>query len=401
MVSAAVSDASRPLFVTTYGYDANGSQVVRERPGHAKAHYEFNGYERLVTVEQPGAAPERYAYDPQGRRATVTRGNGNAGSARRYLHGGDASILAEVDNAGRVVRRYVRTPAGALVLAVDVYSGAPLFFHFDALGNVVAQSDKMGKVGSRSVYDAYGALLGGQPVSGAFGFIGRAGVEEDGTGLKMMGLREYDPATGRFLSADPYVRYGLPVPRYAYVHNDPVNLTDPLGLGYPINPVSPLDVWGFVEAEASGMSRVGAEMAKVGGVGAARAAVNAAQVGIAATSGLAAAAEMSRRLAKATCDPGTKAALEDLATTLDYLDLGVEIIIEDPLLVAAKYVGSKYLNELDAYLARAMQELEAGPGNPTPDPGASGSGGSNSIGDWPVKSDSIDTSGTPKQDIFI
>jgi len=71
------------------------------------------------------------------------------------------------------------------------------------------------------------------------------------------------------------------------------------------------------------------------------------------------------------------------------------------LLVAAKYVGSKYLNELDAYLARAMQELEAGPGNPTPDPGASGSGGSNSIGDWPVKSDSIDTSGTPKQDIFI
>jgi hypothetical protein len=193
----------------------------------------------------------------------------------------------------------------------------------------------------------------------------------------------------------------LPVPRYAYVHNDPVNLTDPLGLGYPINPVSPLDVWGFVEAEASGMSRVGAEMAKVGGVGAARAAVNAAQVGIAATSGLAAAAEMSRRLAKATCDPGTKAALEDLATTLDYLDLGVEIIIEDPLLVAAKYVGSKYLNELDAYLARAMQELEAGPGNPTPDPGASGSGGSNSIGDWPVKSDSIDTSGTPKQDIFI
>ncbi|MBI4712800.1 MAG: RHS repeat-associated core domain-containing protein [Planctomycetes bacterium] len=41
--------------------------------------------------------------------------------------------------------------------------------------------------------------------------------------------RQYDPATGRFTKRDP-VEYAAGINLYTYVHNDPVNKTDPTGL---------------------------------------------------------------------------------------------------------------------------------------------------------------------------
>jgi len=47
--------------------------------------------------------------------------------------------------------------------------------------------------------------------------------------------RYYDPTTGQFLSVDPLV--GITVQAYAYSGDDPVNMTDPLGL-WGWNPIS-------------------------------------------------------------------------------------------------------------------------------------------------------------------
>jgi uncharacterized protein RhaS with RHS repeats len=50
----------------------------------------------------------------------------------------------------------------------------------------------------------------------------------DPTGLVYLVHRYYDPATGQFISSDPLVNVtGQP---YAYVDDDPVNVTDPLGM---------------------------------------------------------------------------------------------------------------------------------------------------------------------------
>ena len=51
----------------------------------------------------------------------------------------------------------------------------------------------------------------------------------DETGLVYYRARYYDPAVGRFVSRDPIGLQGG-INQYAYVGNNPVNLTDPLGL---------------------------------------------------------------------------------------------------------------------------------------------------------------------------
>ncbi|MFJ6738124.1 RHS repeat-associated core domain-containing protein [Streptomyces sp. NPDC091279] len=58
------------------------------------------------------------------------------------------------------------------------------------------------------------------------------GDDDTGTGLTHLGAREYDPGTGRFLSADPVLDDSDPLQAngYAYANNNPVTHADPSGL---------------------------------------------------------------------------------------------------------------------------------------------------------------------------
>ncbi|MER5386937.1 ricin-type beta-trefoil lectin domain protein [Streptomyces sp. NPDC002688] len=62
------------------------------------------------------------------------------------------------------------------------------------------------------------------------GYIG--GTDENTTGLTHLGARDYDPATGRFLTADPVLDIADPLSMngYAYSNNSPVSNSDPTGL---------------------------------------------------------------------------------------------------------------------------------------------------------------------------
>ena len=56
------------------------------------------------------------------------------------------------------------------------------------------------------------------------------GSETDATGLDFMRARYYNPIAQRFISQDPIGLLGGQANLYAYVFNQPMNLTDPLGL---------------------------------------------------------------------------------------------------------------------------------------------------------------------------
>jgi RHS repeat-associated protein len=62
------------------------------------------------------------------------------------------------------------------------------------------------------------------------GYVG--GDDDAGGGLVHLGAREYDPSTGRFLSADPVLDLADPVQMngYVYCENNPVTYADPSGL---------------------------------------------------------------------------------------------------------------------------------------------------------------------------
>jgi RHS repeat-associated protein len=78
----------------------------------------------------------------------------------------------------------------------------------------------------------------------------------DNLGLIHMNGRVYDPAIGRFLSADPFMDFGTggqAINRYAYVGNNPLAFTDPTG--FDADGSNPWDCGRFtVESTASGFT---------------------------------------------------------------------------------------------------------------------------------------------------
>ena len=93
--------------------------------------------------------------------------------------------------------------------------------------------------------DAYGSQFPTNPTAGVYVSydLRFPGQQYDGaTGYHYNWMRDYDPATGRYLQADP-LGLGGGLARYAYSRGNPLNLVDPLGL-------IPLPGW-WVDAWAS------------------------------------------------------------------------------------------------------------------------------------------------------
>ncbi|MFJ6466966.1 RHS repeat-associated core domain-containing protein [Streptomyces sp. NPDC091387] len=78
----------------------------------------------------------------------------------------------------------------------------------------------------------FGEPRGTTPPTGSWpGTKGFVGGTQDSTGLTHLGAREYEPGTGRFISADPVVDPSDPqqLNGYAYAHSNPLRRSDPSG----------------------------------------------------------------------------------------------------------------------------------------------------------------------------
>jgi RHS repeat-associated protein len=97
----------------------------------------------------------------------------------------------------------------------------------DALGSTVALTDGAGAVATAYTYEPYGSTTqGGVGSANPARYTGR---EEDGTGLYYYRARYYNPRQQHFESEDPLGNVAG-WNRFAYVHDAPTWLTDPLGL---------------------------------------------------------------------------------------------------------------------------------------------------------------------------
>jgi RHS repeat-associated protein len=97
----------------------------------------------------------------------------------------------------------------------------------DSLGSTIAVADASGNVQTEYTYDPFGKpSASGAAINNTAQFTGR---DNDGTGLYYYRARYYSPTLQRFISEDPM---GLAGGNnlYAYVGNNPVNITDSSGM---------------------------------------------------------------------------------------------------------------------------------------------------------------------------
>ena len=177
----------------------------------------------LTAPNRPGgtgstAVEETYTYDAGDSRVTRT----HDGITTRYFGS------YEEDSDG--TKRWLYSFGGSVVAQREKKmgqsgDGTVVYLHGDHLGSVSVVTDASKAIVSRTEYDPWGkprtSSTGAKPTTLDF-----TGQRKDGTGLLYYGARYYDPQLGRFLRADT-VRDG--VNPYAYVHNNPLNFTDPTG----------------------------------------------------------------------------------------------------------------------------------------------------------------------------
>ena len=105
-----------------------------------------------------------------------------------------------------------------MIESTQTYAGT-YYYHFDALGSVVALTNSSGNTVEVYEYAVYGQVGASDPNHpNRFMFTGREYDKE--TGLYYYRARYYNPQIGRFLQTDP-VGYGAGMNLYRYCDNNP------------------------------------------------------------------------------------------------------------------------------------------------------------------------------------
>ncbi|MEV7417545.1 RHS repeat-associated core domain-containing protein [Streptomyces sp. NPDC089919] len=208
-----------------YTYDDTGNTVRRQLPaGDQKLDWDKEGHLAKVTE---GTKTTSYLYDSEGQRLIRKDASGTT----LTLPGG-TELLLKPDNTTLVGTRYYSHNGST----VAVRTGAKLSFVLsDHHGTGTIQVDSATHAVTKRRTTPFGAARGQQPTgwTGDRGFVG--GTRDASTGLTHLGAREYDPATGRFVSADPVMDLSdtQQINGYAYAHNNPLASSDPTGLYDP------------------------------------------------------------------------------------------------------------------------------------------------------------------------
>ncbi|GAB3406654.1 RHS repeat domain-containing protein [Flindersiella endophytica] len=213
----------------SYAYDETGDLETRNVAGTGET-YTWHPEGDLSKVTKNGQETS-YVYDANGERlirrdpsgttlylggTELTLKNGAVSGTRYYEHG-DQTVAVRLATAGG-------TGGGTLTwLGADHHGTATT-----AIDNTAAQNVQ------RRRQDPYGNNRGTEPVAwpGQRGFVG--GTSDPSTGLVHLGAREYDPATGRFISVDPQLEIDDPqtLNGYSYGNNNPITFSDPDGMSW-------------------------------------------------------------------------------------------------------------------------------------------------------------------------
>ena len=239
---------------TTYGQAAGGlnqySQVGSNTVGNGSEHeialyqnisYGYINDEQLSSLNGNGNSYQ-LAYDAMGRCVSRTLN----GATTYYIYDGEKPIV-EYNSAGSVVARNLYGKAiDEILMRIDATRGT-FYYQDDHEGSVTHLTNAAGSVIENYRYDVFGAptINGGVLTASAFGnrfmFTGREYTAN--FGVYEYRARAYHPGLGRFTGEDPKGFDAGDYNLFRYCHNDPDDLTDPMGLDdVSVNPVDTIQL---------------------------------------------------------------------------------------------------------------------------------------------------------------
>jgi RHS repeat-associated protein len=208
----------------SYAYDADGNTVTRNLPsGKQTLIWTHTG--RLST-DTTSAGATSYVYDADGNMLLQK----DPGQVTFYPFGGAEQLVLNTSTQAITGTRFLALPGGETV----VRTGAGSTYSFEINDQHGSSEFTLDSTAANPVwrqFTPYGAPRGQAPASwpDTNGFIGKP--TDANTGLSVIGARQYDPLTGRFLSPDPLLSTNNPqqLDGYTYSVDNPVNDSDPSG----------------------------------------------------------------------------------------------------------------------------------------------------------------------------
>lgn len=208
-----------------YVSDANGNLTSITSAGLTTS-FVWNGKDQLTKVDFPDGRFQLNAYWPGSplRRLAVDQ-SGTATAMGWDLE--SVNNLEDINAGGATTASYL-TAGGMDSLIARTAGGVTHAYLGDQLGSVRKLIDSAGAVASATTYLSYGTPRTQQGAAGdRMGFTGRE--TDAATGLVQLRHRWLDPRIGRFVSQDP-IGFAGGINQFAYVGDNPVNFSDPLGL---------------------------------------------------------------------------------------------------------------------------------------------------------------------------
>ena len=197
-----------------YRYDADGNLLEDEERIYTWTTDNRVASEKLKSTGQVWT----YGYDALGNRTCVTTN----GVTTTYTVDTNGNVLAEYVN-GAFVRSYIQ---GNSLAAFTDASGSTYYYNSDLLGSTSGITNGAGATVNTYSYDSFGNVLSStEGVANDFEFVGVYGLMANASGTTFVRARNYDAATGRWISADPIgIEGGENL--YVYCGNESISTID-------------------------------------------------------------------------------------------------------------------------------------------------------------------------------
>lgn len=248
---------------TTYTYDANGNRTSKVVQGEQATTYIYNGADELIS----DSIGHEYTYNSSGELTSVTNGSyakylnwdgkgrlsnvaDTDGLSLSYAYDPQDRVSSSMENSVITAYAYDMTSdnematidsnlnikdlyfSGADGLISDTNSEGTSYYSFNPHGDTSLMTDSSGVTISQVHYDAWGNAI--EATSEPNNYLGKYQRKDySSANLIKMGVRYYDPETGRFISRDPLEgrdEIVMSHNQYAYTYGDPVNQSDINGM---------------------------------------------------------------------------------------------------------------------------------------------------------------------------